>query len=114
MGVRYSDVSITPLKGDRYKLNKTLTYKDVTVPEGYRTNGADIPRIFWSIFPPNKSDYLPAVIVHDYLCDLEEYQKADQYFEEILKELGIDFISVFLLVKAVTLYHKYRYGTTTA
>lgn len=110
--MKYSDICITPLKGDRYKILEDVTYKDVTVPAGYRTNGADIPRIFWSLFPPNKSDYLPAVIVHDYLCDLEDYKKADQYFEEILRDLRVDFISRYLLVKSVSLYHSYKYKTT--
>ena len=34
-------------------------YKDIAVPEGYETNGADIPRLFWSWTPPlNLSIYL--------------------------------------------------------
>jgi len=107
--MKYSDIHITPLRGNRYKINKAITYKDITVPEGYRTNGADIPRIFWSIFPPNKSDYLPAVIIHDYLCDLEDYTKADLYFYEILQELGVHKVSRWLLVNSVKAYHKVRY-----
>lgn len=108
--MKYSDICITPLKGNRYKVLKDVTYKDVTVPAGYRTNGADIPRIFWSIFPPNKSDYLPAVIVHDYLCDKDDYIRADKYFEEILRSLGVKPVSKFLLVFSVKLYHRAKYG----
>ncbi len=110
--MQYDDICITPLKGNSYEINKEVRYKDIIIPVGYRTNGADIPRIFWSLFPPNKSDYLPAVIVHDYLCDKEEYQKADLYFEEILRDLRVDFISRYLLVKSVSLYHSYKYKTT--
>ena len=50
----------------------------VEVPKGYKTNGANIPRIFWSIFPPNSPEYLSAVIAHDYLCDKSSYKLADE------------------------------------
>lgn len=109
--MKYSDVSVTPLLGNKYKLLKPLTYKDVTVPAGYRTNGADIPRIFWFLLPPNKSDYLPAVIVHDYICDLEDYVKADKYFDEILRDLNVNKTDRKRLVVSVKLYHKIKYGT---
>ena len=68
----YSNCVISPRAQDVYRIVKEFRYKDVTVPVGYETNGADIPRIFWSIFPPNRSTYLPAVIVHNYLCSLKE------------------------------------------
>lgn len=107
--MKYNDVCVTPLKGDRYKLNDDLTYKDVVIPKGYRTNGANIPKIFWSIYPPNKSDFMPAVIIHDYLCDLELYGKADTYFEEILTLLNCKPIDIMLLTFSVKIYHKWSY-----
>lgn len=109
--MEYSDICITPLKGDKYKILKDIRYKEIFIEAGYVTNGADIPRIFWSVFPPNKSDYLPAVIIHDYLCDREDYTLADKYFEEILTLLGVGPISRFLLVSSVKIYHKAKYNT---
>ncbi|SFV63525.1 hypothetical protein MNB_SV-14-1023 [hydrothermal vent metagenome] len=86
-------------------------YKDVVVPVGFVTNGADIPRVFWSFYPPNRSDYLPAVIVHDYLCWMAKktdddtlYEKADEYFKEILEALGISEFDVFVLHGGVRFY----------
>ena len=90
----YNSLHISPRPGDKYKLIESFTYKDVTVPKGYHTNGANIPILLWSIWPPNRSDYLPAVVIHDYLCDLEEYEKADEYFKEILEILDINKITV--------------------
>lgn len=109
--MKYSDVSVTPLRGNKYKVNTQIHYRDIIVPEGYRTNGASIPRIFWSIFPPNKSDCLPAVIIHDYLCDLEDYAKADLYFNDALAELDVPKTCRVVMVYAVRLYHKYKYST---
>ena len=106
----YAQVKLQPLKSHKFKLLEDFTYKDVVIPKGYETNGADVPRILWVIFPPNKTDYLPAVIVHDYLCDLEQYKKADNYFESCLLELGVDKSDIKYLVAGVRLYHRYKYG----
>ena len=107
--MKYTQVKLQPLKSHKFKLLDDLSFKDVVVPKGYKTNGADIPRLFWSIYPPNRSDFLPAVIIHDYLCDKGEYRKADDLFEECLKELGVKRFDVVVLVGAVRLYHKLRY-----
>jgi hypothetical protein len=105
----YERIKLQPLASHKFKLLEDFTYRDVVVPKGYKTNGADIPRIFWSIYPPNRSDFLPAVIIHDYLCDKGEYKRADDLFEECLKELGVKRFDVVVLVGAVRLYHKLRY-----
>lgn len=104
----YNLVKTSPLPNLRFQLLKSFSYKDVTVPKGYKTNGADVPRIFWSFFPPYRSDYLPAVIVHDYLCDIGEYKKADDYFESIMIELNIGKVTVFVMVGSVRIYHFFR------
>jgi hypothetical protein len=106
----YELVKVQPLASHKFKLLEDFTYGDVVVPKYYETNGADVPRLLWSIFPPNRSDYLPAVILHDYLCDLKLYKKADDYFESCLLELGVDKSDIKYLVAGVRLYHKYEYG----
>jgi len=108
--INYTQVKLQPLKAHKFKLLEDFTYKDVVVPKDYETNGADVPRIFWSIFPPNRTDYLPAVILHDFLCDKAEYKRADDIFEECLKELGVKRFDVVVLVGAVRFYHKLKYG----
>ena len=105
----YALVKVQPLKGDKYELLDMFSYAGVVVPKGYRTNGANIPRIFWGMYPPNRSDFLPAVIIHDYLCDKEEYEKADDLFERCLRELGVSRFDVAVLVGSVRLYHRVKY-----
>ena len=105
----YKHIVVTPTPDNKYVIHKQILYKDITVPIGYKTNGANVPRLFWSIIPPFKPKYLPAVIVHDYLCDLEQYVKADKYFEEILLSIENSFITKNM-VKAVSIYHKFRYN----
>ena len=108
--MRYSDVILQPLRDHRFKLVAPVRFRDVEVPKGYTTDGASVPRIFWWLFPPNRTDYLPCAIVHDYLCDLGRYKEADEKFRECLKELGVGKFTRRVLYYAVRVYHKLRYG----
>jgi len=85
-------------------------YRNIKVPAGYVTNGANIPRIFWSVIPPFSPQLLPAVIVHDYLCDKEAYALADKAFEQMLRELEVSVWKRVVMVCAVKWYHRIRYG----
>jgi len=88
-----------------YRINN-----NIVVPAGYKTNGANIPRIFWWLIPPFKPKYLPAVIAHDYLCDLEQYKLADKVFEGLLFSIEKS-LKTKLMVFAVKIYHFAKYGT---
>ena len=103
------EILVKPMADNKYQIAKDIIYKDIVVPKGYETNGANIPRLFWFFIPPFKPKYLPAVIVHDYLCDLEEYHLADTYFEEILFSIEKS-IETKAMVSSVKLYHKFKYG----
>ena len=82
----------------------------VEVPKGYKTNGANIPRIFWSIFPPNSPEYLSAVVVHDYLCELKLYALADEALRHIMANLGVAKWKIYCFYYACRAWHKLRYG----
>jgi len=103
----YKDIVLSPTKNRGFIVMKEIIHKDLVIPIGFSTDGADIPRIFWSFIPPNDSEILPAIVVHDYLCDLEDYEKADLYFEEILNDLDIGWLKKVTLVLGVTIYRKY-------
>jgi hypothetical protein len=101
----YNLCKVSPTYGNRY----VLLDQYMMVPAGYKTNGANIPMIFWWVTPPFKPEYLPAVIVHDYLCDEELYSEADKYFESILYKIDKNW-KTWLMVKFVKLYHRIKYG----
>lgn len=102
-------VKLSPNHDNTFTLIEEYRYKDVIVPINYKTNGANIPFIFWIFIPPFKPKYLPAVVVHDYLCDLEQYTLADEMFKEMLDKIEE---SVFTksMIKSVKIYHKVRYN----
>jgi len=107
----YTDFIIQPLKNNKIKLLKEVKYKDITIPAGFESDGASI---IWVAKLFNiarfRMDYLPCAIIHDYLCDKEEYKKADILFEEALIELEVGRMDIAILIGAVKLYHKLRYG----
>ena len=81
----------------------------VEVPKGYKTNGANIPRIFWSIFPPNSPEYISAVIAHDYLCDAKLYALADEALRHIMTNLSVAKWKIYCFYTACRIWHKIKY-----
>lgn len=105
----FDTLKLSPTIDNKFIVLEEYTLHGVIVPRGYKTNGADIPRIFWILIPPFKPMYLPAVVIHDYLCSGKEYLKADNTFENILKDIG-ESIFTISMVKSVRAYHRYKYG----
>ena len=52
----------------RYYLGTEDTGRYISIPAGYLTDGASVPRVLWSIVPP-WGRYGQAAIVHDFLCE---------------------------------------------
>ena len=105
---------LKPFSKDKFALCEDYRYGNIIVPKGYKTNGANVPRIFWSIFPPNSPEYLSAVVVHDYLCDKSSYKLADETLKEMMNELGVAKWKVMLFYLSVRAYHVIKYGRDTS
>jgi len=102
---------VKPTLDNRYILARPYILDGgLVIPAGYKTNGANIPRLFWFIIPPFKPKYLPAVIIHDFLCDKEQYKKADELFAKYLLNIENSW-KTRAMIKAVKLYHFIRYKT---
>lgn len=65
--------------------------KIVSVPKGFTTDFASVPRAFWSWMPPTGRYGLPA-LVHDwhYWDQGVDRQAADQFFEDNLANAGVN------------------------
>lgn len=93
----------------------------IRVEPGFDTDYASVPRVFWSIYPPD-GDYRAAAVVHDWLYWNQSpiegghdsvppfgiplaitREQADTVFLEALTALGIPWLRRHVLHKAVRL-----------
>jgi len=76
----------SPAKGD-----EEAAYKPVTVPEGFVTDFASVPRVFWQ-FLPRDGKYTYPAIIHDYLYWVQDRprESADEIFRIAMKEFSLD------------------------
>lgn len=127
---------LKPFDKDKFELMQDYEYqtdflqireasepKLVQIPKGYKTNGANVPRLFWCIFAPNSPEYLSAVLVHDFLCDEAElkfksdkrhgrhlFLFADAVLKQMMGELGVKRWKFQCFYYACRAWHKLRYG----
>src|SRR5690606_24029390 len=80
-----------------------------TIPDGYFTDGASIPRWFWPVFGhPMTGGYLIAAVVHDILCDEAKAKRdyalrvyADGIFFLLLSRHGVPFWKRYFMLWGV-------------
>ncbi|EPT9734163.1 DUF1353 domain-containing protein, partial [Campylobacter jejuni] len=106
-------VCVKPYDKDRFEVISDYAfslpnYKGI-VPQGFKTDGASIPRLFWSLFPPFKSEYFSACVVHDFLCEKAnsrtDYRTADLALKEAMTLLGCSKFKIFVFYHSCNLYH---------
>ena len=104
-------VVVQPIDKDKFRLYENYSYKGICVPKGFITNGADIHRILWSIFPPNSPEYLSAVVLHDYLCanvSKYGYEMADKMFYVGMLDIGVAKWKAKLFYISCRIYHRFK------
>ena len=89
-----------------YRTN-ILPYNRITVPAGYQTDFASVPRLFWRIFPPS-GIYRRAALVHDWLCDEQPHtcndKEAAKVFLEAMKDIGVPWLRRNSMYRAVRMF----------
>lgn len=100
----------------RYYVGELGSQEWVDVEKGFLTNGADIPRILWTILPRH-GEYDQAVALHDWLCEKPELTtpkgvrvisraEVDAIFYEALQVLKVASWKFSLIKGGVDLYRK--------
>lgn len=81
----------------------------ITVPAGFVTDFASIPRWLWSIFPPAGA-WAKASVIHDYLYRTQTRTKAeaDHIFLEAMEVLGVGWFKRRLMYRAVRWFGRYK------
>jgi hypothetical protein len=94
-----------------FRLESAFRYRSsfgvITVPPGFITDGASIPRCFWNILAPF-GEYFEAAIIHDYLYSPHNRRftraQADAIFKEAMFNVGIGWFTRGLIYRAVRLF----------
>lgn len=107
LDIRYDPVASKILGADHWRVTKEFRYhigsessgQWVTVPSGYLTDGASVPRALWALIPPWGA-YGQAAVVHDLLCEYLSIidhglpksitrDRCDEIFDEAMGVLGV-------------------------
>jgi hypothetical protein len=79
-----------------------------TIPDGFTTDLASVPRIFWSLLPPD-GRYEKAAVLHDWLCtELARARRegghppatardTDALFRRVMREAGVSFVTAWIM-----------------
>jgi hypothetical protein len=65
------------------------------VPEGFETDLASVPRLFWSVYPQHTMKYTPPAILHDFLYagQIVPRKQADEIFLEAMRQHGVSWFT---------------------
>lgn len=103
-------VIIKPEGKKHFKLACSYEYRCklgfVKIPEGYVSNGADVPRVFWWLFAPYSPEYISAVFIHDFLCEKNKRKFADAMLREAMLEIGVSKLKVWVFYEFCKTYHR--------
>ena len=82
--------------GRNMRIEKPFGYIDPrdlkwNVPAGVTTDGASVPRFFWTLFPPFTGKYRAAAVVHDYYCQTRtrSWRETHKAFYEAMRASGV-------------------------
>jgi hypothetical protein len=105
------DVVLEEMKNGFWKLQDDFMYEDdsvqVTVKSSFITDGASIPKMFWSIIgDPLSNDLLKPAIIHDGLYTLMQFPryKCDKLLKEMLLFNGTSKVKANLIYYAVRFF----------
>ena len=114
----FTTPAIVEVKGSYdFKLVENFEYyitdeqaEKITVPKGFVTDFASVPRIFWNIIPPI-GRYTKACIIHDYMYDnaIKTKKEADLIFYQAMQVLGVPKWKRLIMYWAVRMFGRGEY-----
>lgn len=125
LNTQYDHAASAALGGDHWRViggfKFYIDHKDsgewVHVPHGYLTDGASVPRVFWSIIPPWGA-YGQAAAVHDILCEYLSITKeglpyritrerCDEILMQAMVALEVPWVKRQVIYRAVCLFRAF-------
>lgn len=101
------------ISGGKYRLVEPMKIMRYVVPAGFITDGASIPRFFWSLVgSPFTGKYVEVAILHDYLysgaIDIS-FKEANRIFYKGMRKADVNKVKAYLMYKAVSFFGKKRF-----
>lgn len=119
LDTRYDAHASALLGKDHWRILTPFSYKIdeeswVTIPKGYLTDGASVPRLFWNMIPP-WGPYGQAAVVHDLLCEYLSVVRngvpttitraeCDKTLYQAMENLGVPFLQRWMIYGGVCSY----------
>jgi hypothetical protein len=103
--------------GNYWRLERKLVYVcgrgGITVPSGFFTDFASVPRVLWPLFPPTDPAYSKAAILHDRLYEHHPVSRrdADKLLYEAARAEGCSLWRAWCLWLGVRLGGSSSYAT---
>jgi len=98
------------IDGTNWELINDFSYIDkelglITIPVGFATDFASIPKMFWSTFGA-PSNYAPSATIHDYVCrnKIFERNECDKVFYRAMIDSDVNYTTAVIFYAAVRLY----------
>ena len=91
-----------------YYIGEENSFEFVTVPKGFKTDFASVPRGLWNILPPD-GKYTQAAVLHDYIlsANIYPFKKADYVFYEAMGILGVPKWKRITMYMAIRIWHMF-------
>lgn len=103
-----TDVLAKPLPRERkYVLKEDFKLGSLTIPKGFKWDGASIPRVFWSVIgSPFSPDLMRASLIHDFLYRRKDVRAkcTDVTFYKVLLADGVSKLRAYIMYKSVRGY----------
>ena len=109
-------LTVTKIGERTWSVERTFTYfigeessnEFITIPKGFVTDFASIPRVFWVILPPD-GEYTQAAVLHDYMCSTSMFpmKKIDKIFLEAMVVLKVPAWKRNTIYWAVRIWHMF-------
>lgn len=98
-------------RGNIYTLLRPITWLGLTIPAGFESDGASVPRIFWGVvFPSGDNKAMFAAIFHDYIYRTHppvwDRDEADEVFLHLLLDGGVSALRSYRAYIGVRLFGK--------
>lgn len=119
LDTRYDAYASRLLGHDHWRVLTPFSYmideeSHVTIPRGYLTDGASVPRLFWNMIPPWGA-YGQAAVVHDLLCEYLTVVRdgkpvritraeCDKVLNQAMQNLGVPTLQRWMIYGAVCSY----------